>query len=161
MCILFGTTNHLVDLWDRSYWTWGILATLVVMNQILGVTEKYWIGVRERTYLINCLVTFSFYRSGARLTKGAVKLYRSLSLDCTPRHILRMTVTFTCPPLSNLSNCRTSPLPYLRIHLPYIAPTSKIISQVSTSILYFMLASMQRSDYLLSLSMYFRQVSSI
>lgn len=29
----------------RSYWTWAILFALIVTNQLLGVSEKFWIKV--------------------------------------------------------------------------------------------------------------------
>ena len=33
----------------RSYWTWVILFVLIVLNQLLGVSEKVWINVRQFT----------------------------------------------------------------------------------------------------------------
>ena len=29
----------------RSYWTWAILIVLIIVNQLLGVSEKLWIKV--------------------------------------------------------------------------------------------------------------------
>jgi len=34
-----------MSLFYSSYWTWVILATLVVINQFLGISEKLWIKV--------------------------------------------------------------------------------------------------------------------
>lgn len=31
--------------YERSYWTWIILGSLIVLSQLLGVTEKVWIKV--------------------------------------------------------------------------------------------------------------------
>ena len=40
-----------------SYWTWGILFTLVILTQILGLGEKFWIKVCLAPFLIHPIVT--------------------------------------------------------------------------------------------------------
>lgn len=36
----------------RSYWIWGFLALLVLLNQVLGITEKLWIKVIDALPLL-------------------------------------------------------------------------------------------------------------
>jgi len=42
------------DIPFSSYWTWLILGTLVVVTQLLGVTEKLWIKVGPLNLQATC-----------------------------------------------------------------------------------------------------------
>lgn len=45
--LLFSSSIELTRLYDRcrSYWTWTVLVILIVCNQLLSVSEKFWIKV--------------------------------------------------------------------------------------------------------------------
>lgn len=53
---------------DRSYWVWGFLTFLIIVNQGLGVGEKVWINVRHPLLSgLGGIRPDTFYRSGAEL----------------------------------------------------------------------------------------------
>lgn len=68
---------------QRSYWIWGFLAFLVVVNQLLGITEKLWIKVRLMLHyhLSGPQPCLAWFRHGAKLMEKVQMRQRNTHSD--------------------------------------------------------------------------------
>jgi hypothetical protein len=96
-----------------SYWTWIILAILVVINQFWGITEKLWIKV---IFIFIILLQRDIGLIDHLLRPGAKLMVRTTSRRCMPPLLLqRSSMKY---PWINTS-CITNLLIRIRAPLPY------------------------------------------
>jgi hypothetical protein len=76
------------DIPFSSYWTWLILGTLVLVTQLLGVSEKLWIKVGPLNLRVTWSLTLNLHRLGEKHTKEILHPHFMPSVRL-PRRIMR------------------------------------------------------------------------
>ncbi|KAF5391763.1 hypothetical protein D9757_001642 [Collybiopsis confluens] len=111
-----------------SYWVWGLLSFFVILNQFLGVGEKYWIKVWGEAYGSEGLVSsMQFTRSqlvaaASELPSSAGLIYQSYSSPFSIR-------------LTNFPSAREHPLFYVGVYAG-IGGLNALVSILSAAVQY-------------------------